>query len=203
MLVAVCGLIGTANAQFSAGTISVGGGVSFTSENSEKSFRSLTMREDPFTTFKLTPSVGYFFADDLEAGMQIGYTSMSIHGDNRRYSSTMFAVGPYVRKYFSFGQTAAFFGQASVGVGGGQIRYESSTTTRVSDKASVFSVGVTPGFVFRPAERLGIELSAGFLGYNSTKTQDYEGDEGVTVKDSDFGLSLDLSNVSLGVKLYF
>ncbi len=207
-LVAVFGLTSSAYAQFSAGTIAVGGGISISSENTKYESGSTTVEGDPTTSFNLSPSVGYFLADDLEVGVQVDFTRSGqsgedFNGDDYSEVSTIFAFGPYARKYFSLGESAAFYGEAGLGIGAGKSKYEQGSTTYEYNKMSIFSVGVTPGFVFRPAERIGVELSAGFFGFTSVKSEDPEGDdEDLTTKSNDFGLSLDLSNVSLGVKFY-
>lgn len=205
-LVAAFGLTGTAYAQFTQGTISVGGGVSFSSVKSEIQSGNTTVEYPKESYFELSPSVGYFLADDLEAGLQIGLSSAGEEsnalGNEYSRTSSLFIVGPYVRKYFTLSETAAFFGEASIGFGGGKTRMESDNASVEYDNVSAFSLGITPGFMYRPTNRVGIQLSAGLLGYNSLKIEDFDGDE-ETYTESDFGLNLNLRDVSLGVKLFF
>ena len=202
-LVAGLGLAGSAQAQFSAGTVSVGGSFSLSVENTERKSGSTTREDDPVTTFELSPSIGYFMADDLELGVQIGYTRIGQSGDNYSRATNMLAVGPYVRKYFSFGETVALFGEAGFTIASGKTTREQGNQSNDFGKYSVFRVGIAPGIVFRPAERLGIELSAGFLGYTSVTQDDSDWDGNYTRKSSDFGLSLDTRTTSLGLKFYF
>ncbi|AHM61562.1 hypothetical protein D770_16540 [Flammeovirgaceae bacterium 311] len=208
-LVAMLGIT-SAYGQFSAGTLSVGGGVAFSSEKSKYEYdNNRTVEGDLGTYFKLSPSVGYFFADDLEAGLTLGITrqawSSSFNSD-LRYITGQTTFEPYVRKYFSLAETVAFFGEAGLGIGGGKTtRIDDDNNTTVKyNQASVFNLGLRPGVVFRPADRFGVELTAGYFGYRSTRTENPDNNGDVDMrKDSSFGLSLDMSNVQLGLKLFF
>ena len=208
-MAAACGLSFAAQAQFEAGTIAVGGAFSFGVENSKEEDGNVTTEYDPTTTFELIPSVGYFLADDLEVGLQIGVSRFSQSGEvgdeDYKDVTTIYAFGPYARKYFSLNESAALFGQAGLMYGTGKNKYEVGSTTTESGKVSYFELGITPGVAYRFSDLVGIEFSAGFLGYSSYKEEDvnpFTGDE-VTTTDSDFGLSLDLSTANLGLKLYF
>ena len=53
--------------------------------------------ENSTTTILLNPNLGYFIADDLAIGLELGLLSVSFDGE----SSTSFALGPFVRYYIT------------------------------------------------------------------------------------------------------
>ena len=87
-----------ANAQTEKGTYLLGGSANF--QNSEG-----------YSTFLLNPNAGYFFKDNLAAGIS---TTVLLSGDLDYY-----AVGPYVRYYFGSKPSGKFYGSANISVGGG------------------------------------------------------------------------------------
>ncbi|WP_040396761.1 outer membrane beta-barrel protein [Cesiribacter andamanensis] len=204
-LVACMGLSSSAYAQFQQGTIAVGGGVSMASERSKVESGNTTEKDDPINSFSLTPGIGYFIASDLEVGLRFGLGRASQKGDDEKWVYSAFSAGPYVRKYFSLGESIALFGEGGLSFGSGKIKETAGNTSREYGKSSTFALGITPGFMFKPSERIGIDLTAGYFGYRSTKSETYNNwtENEITETDSEFGLSLDLSSVQLGVRLFF
>jgi len=186
-LVAVLGLgASDAFAQISQGTLSVGGAVSFTTEKEDGD-------DEAYKFFELSPTVGYFLADDLELGVELTLA----RGAYDKNITSGYGFGPYLRKYFSMGETTYFYGQAGISVGGGKVKFDGDEAATIS----ALEVGIKPGFMFRPTDRIGIDLTAGFLGYSSYKENwDLNSMDEETSK---FGLTLDMRNVSLGVRLFF
>ena len=93
----------------------LGGSAGFQSE-------SLKDVDGSETTIFLNPNVGYFIADDLAIGLNVGFTSIS----SDAFDASFFSLGPFVRFYFA----DAIFAQAGVNLGLGD------------DEFTEFQVGV-------------------------------------------------------------
>ena len=93
----------------------LGGSAGFQSE-------SLKDVDGSETTLFLNPNVGYFIADDLAIGLNLGFTSIS----SDAFDASYFSLGPFVRFYFA----DAIFAQAGVNLGLGD------------DEFTEFQVGV-------------------------------------------------------------
>jgi opacity protein-like surface antigen len=204
-MVAFLGLGSSAYAQFQQGTIAVGGGVSIATERSKSEWGNTTEKDDPINSFSLSPGIGYFIADDVEVGLRFGLGRATQSGDDFKWAYSAFSAGPYVRKYFSLGESVALFGEGGLSFGGGKFKQTAGNTTREFGKSSTFALGITPGLMFKPTDRIGIDFTAGYFGYRSHKRDVHNNwtDNVRTDTDSEFGLSLDLSSVQLGIRLFF
>jgi|GEM_PF-3937959 len=85
----------------------------------------------------------------------------------------------------NFGFTGTFgvtYSQTKLKVEGGgqsQVGFADGTTN------TNLSAGITPGIVYFPTERIGLEANFGFLGYTSRKIKEPNGDEST---ETNFGL---------------
>ncbi|WP_170866177.1 outer membrane beta-barrel protein [Pontibacter flavimaris] len=219
LLTALLACIGSAAfAQTSQGTIVVSGSLNY---------QNNTFKSDAVThktgnrSFTIAPSVGYMLRDGLEAGMSVGYTSSidetKVHsvlpdGSLQLYSTSetsnrSFAIGPYLKKYFSISEKIAFTGQAYVNYVSAEYESYSENTSGSSgssdNESTGFSAGVKPGITFFPTEKIGLSASFGNLGYtrNTSKSKlEYVNDYKST--SSNFGLNLDGSTLSFGFGYY-
>jgi hypothetical protein len=81
-----------ASAQISKGQWLVGGNASFKSEKFGSS------DNNKVTTFEFKPDVGYFFLDNLAAGIRFNYSSSKVKSEDK--ANTYLLAGPFVRYYF-------------------------------------------------------------------------------------------------------
>src|SRR5579859_4202038 len=81
------------SAQTNKGQWLAGGNVSFKSESNGPADAQKS------TTFQLSPDAGYFFIDNLAAGIRLNYQSEKVKNDPNG-ASTLFFAGPFVRYYF-------------------------------------------------------------------------------------------------------
>lgn len=143
----------SANAQTGKGTWLVGGSAGFST--SKQSGSSST------TTVNISPDAGYFFADNLAVGANIGFMSV-------KDAYTQFNIGPFVRYYFlPLGENAKLFGQGNIGFGSYKPSGGSSTSS--------FNWGLAAGPAFFLNEHVALEttLSYGsfkYSGFDATNT---------------------------------
>jgi hypothetical protein len=175
--------------------------------------------------FNFTPQLGLFVADRLAVGV-VGGTTTSKRIDNRTesfngssgvvykytYRNTTVSVGPFVRYYTMLMENLGFYGQLS----GGYQRQtnKNSSDTRgqngpqnytYEDKATGGYGNLTPGFVYFPTKKIGLELTLGSLAYSKVNSKQQNGQllpgssEG---SSSDFGANFSLQNLAIGASFH-
>ncbi|TGE20669.1 hypothetical protein E5K00_22010 [Hymenobacter aquaticus] len=211
----LCGSALTAHAQTTAGKLLLGGSLGFSSTkytpDVQKSFEQRQFQ------FNIAPKIGYFLADNWAVGLQTGFNH-SKQTNTDPYGATPYTydqkrngyqVGPFVRYYQMLGEKAGFFGQLTALYS--RAKGESSSTTdntaTYDEKSRSYSATLTPGFVFFPTDKLGLELSLGNLGYFATKdevrdTQTSGQRFNRSGKSSGFGADFTLGTLMLGASLY-
>lgn len=210
---------GAAQAQTSAGTIMVGGSLGFSSRTTETDFSSTQPdTEVKSRSFSIAPQVGYFLSDNLAVGL---FADLS----NQKRTSPLFdgrgvefkaeettrqtQVGPFVRYYHLVGDEgkAGFFGQLAGGLQSRKTEYDTSRPGDFDDRieGSGGFANLTPGFVYFPTEKFGIELTLGNFGFSSLKS-DYTSDNPnfrpYEVKESGVNANFGLRNLSVGAFFY-
>ena len=206
-----------------AGTVSLGGGIgysSYTNKSSSQGFNGTPFSaETKGSQFSFSPSVGYFVADNLAIGLSLGYSS-SRNGYTTYTPSSNFVpkeldprtrlqVGPYVQYYKMLTEQFGVLG--TLGAGYQNLRYQTYSGNNnpviVDYKASGYYASLTPGIVFFPIPKLGLTASIGSLGYSrfnneypertgTTAPQNYES------TSSDFGASFGLNQLQFGGTYY-
>ncbi len=187
----------TAQAQTDQGSLMVGGGLSFSSST----FKSGTTTSDPVTSFSITPRVGYFIADRFVAGLQLGYSTANYNlfdDDEDEGNTRALSIGPYVRYFVPFGEDKfAFYVQGDFLYGTARFKPEGTSTD--PDPIQTINVGISPGFTFFPAEKLGIDLQlSGFQFENSSI-----GDGNTKSSSTDISFGIESLSPSIGVNLFF
>lgn len=206
------------HAQTSAGTVLLGGNVGYNSSKDERSSGSFNF-EETRKEFRFLPTAGYFIFDNLAVGLTGGIQTAKLVQPYRDYSQGSYSpvydrnftsssvnVGPFVRYYKMISEKAGFYGQLAGGFLSGRSETESDAPFFESDNIKLRGsyVTLTPGFVFFPAPKLGLELTLGNLGYSNFKNtysatrqgQEYE------VQSSSVGASLGLQYLNVGASFY-
>lgn len=112
-------------AQINKGNWLVGGNVGF------ESGKTGDFDESKYTTFTIAPNAGYFFIDQLAAGLRLDVTSTKYKEADDPSSS--FALAPFVRYYFlDPAQKVNIFGDASFGFGSEKEDGESASINEYS-----------------------------------------------------------------------
>lgn len=167
------------------------------------------------SSFNIMPRVGYFFTDNIGAGLMIGYTSsktqaISTPNPNTTVTTTtktgIFNVGLFGRYTQQLGDSDFYiYGDLGFGIGSGNSKIStetktgSTTTTVESDgpKISTTSIGITPGILFFPTKKIGLEASLGnVFAYISTKETTENTSGNTTTKTVDKNNEIHLFDVS-------
>ena len=149
MIIIVVAAAITASAQTQKGNWLVGG---------SGTFASTEQGEFKVTSFGISPTAGYFIADNLAIGASLNFTSYKEDDDDDAVTS--FSFGPLVRYYFvNLGPSAKLFGQADLAFG--------STKYVESEGFTEWGISAGPAIFLNPHTALEITL-----GYGSQKYKD-------------------------------
>lgn len=196
--------------QISQGSIVVGGSLSLSVSN-EKTEQDGDTEDGPTTThFSLIPDFEYFLADNLSVGLGIGYSldRSKSEGANTEtiYKDGTFLVNPYIKKYFSLGDRAYFYGQAILGLGFGKETNEvkaGTITTSVEENYNTFSLGIVPGFKFDVTEKIGLEAGIGYVGYVNHTYKSGSGNNEEKEITNTFQFNFIPNSLTLGIRYTF
>lgn len=133
------------------------------------------------TSFYMRPGAGYFFTDNLVAGLQLYLSTYESHGarhgnEGNKYSSFYTSVGPFARYYFKDIDKFKPLAQISFGIGSDKTKdtYPStgigtseSTTTETSD--NTFEFALAGGASYFITENVAFD---GLLGYSIDRSKD-------------------------------
>lgn len=190
----MCGMLSVSYGQFSEGTRAAGGGFGFYTETKAPS-SGLNYRQ---SGFQLDVNGGYFFKENLEAGMRLGFQSENHEQDSRlglvRTGGSRFELGPYGRAYYTVTEVVGLFGEAGLLLGFGG----NSEDVRIR----TFEMGVRPGVILMVNENLGLEAKVGFFGYQRRAVGDSRDFNDTKEVQRIFRAGMNLSTVSFGFRLY-
>jgi len=207
-----------AEAQIAAGTKLLSGSIGYSRQQNKQQNSNSPFNNPDFTaqTVNLTPTVGYFVAQNLAVGVNLNFTASKISGqefgyvydpanpnfptptlyDVKRKSRTINA-GVFARYYTFVAEKAAFFGQA----GAGYSNVYTNTTT--SGRPQGFYGNVLPGFAFFPTDKFALELTLRGLSYNRVSARvGKNGDDKVRNVQNSFDLGVGLQDLRLGAAFY-
>jgi hypothetical protein len=194
---------GISFAQISQGKLSIGGSFNFQMDKEKTENQNTTVKGPNTTEFGFSPSIEYFVTDNISGGLEFSVNSSvtkDYPGNSDKDKSTIFGISPFLRYYLGPDDKFKFFGQASLGLGFGNSVHEEDTGVGIvttKTKINAFEIGIRPGIYFSLSDKVAIESTIGFFGFNSY-TQKYPND----VKDSNssFGLSLNTATIYFGFR---
>lgn len=172
------------NAQITKGTFRLGPHVEYSSGSSEIDGLDIEIKN---SDLEIGLSAGYFFIDNLEAGLSVSYLSQKDEIDNFESSTSGIFLGPHIEYNVSLSP------QFYLPIGGG-LGYNSLTTEDDSgDETSLngISYGLWTGIEFIANNKLSAELLIG--------------PQFGTLKDADSDSEFDITTISarIGVHFYF
>ncbi|HZW77315.1 MAG TPA: porin family protein [Flavobacteriaceae bacterium] len=165
---------------FSEGNIFVEGGIMY---NSEK------QGNETVSGFGIAPVVGYFFTDNVAAGLGVAYESSKVSTGGNSVSADIFGFSAFGRYYFTPASRFSIFGELNVGY---------ATADAGPIKVNTLAVGLKPAVSFFLNENFLISGKLGGLEYSSTKA-DVSGAEATT----NFGFELLLGKMEFGIAYKF
>lgn len=183
------------------GNFIIGSLVGFSTANSKVSTGGVETNGLSAYQFSVTPDVGYFFADNLAAGLGIDFTRSRIQQpdlDETDDSDLLF--GPFLRYYLPMQDYTAFFLTANFGFGN-STDVQWIGASRQSVRTNIFAAGVGPGFTVYSPGGLGLEA---IFKYNYARSKFDTEISGVaassTTRTNQFALSLGLQYYFGGVR---
>jgi len=172
-------------AQYNQGGILLNGGLGFrsTTQKSESGGTTTTLGKQ--TDFTFNPRVGYFFINNLAAGLTFDVTSSmrKPEGSSGKSGSSLTTIGPFVRYYLDQG----LFFQGEIGFGGNVDKsVTGNTTTTTKYSATKWDVGV--GYAYFLGDNIAIEPLV-YYGMLNLKNKDTNG----KYKENGLGIQLGLT----------
>lgn len=174
-------------------------------------------------TLKLSPFVGYFFKDNMAAGVRLIYSrnyfnignidlklSDDLNFGMQNYSTLQhtYSGAIYLRNYLSLGESKRFglFNETRLTIGAGQgkiVNGSGESITGTYQKIVDVQLGLAPGLVAFITDNVGIEVSVGVLGlkYKSIKQVTNQVEMGSWTKTS-ANFKIDLFSINLGIAFY-
>ncbi|WP_310396696.1 hypothetical protein [Hymenobacter sp.] len=194
-----------------AGTISLGGSIGYSRNSDEVETQ---VGSNTFTTevaeseFRFTPAVGYFLADNLAVGLNLGYSAASekitntgpgATSPNSLDAWTSLRVGPYVQYYKMLSEQFGVLGTLGAGYQNTFTPSASGGNSRIIEtKTNGFYAGLTPGVIFFPIPKFGISASIGGLGYDRVEVKRSDDDDGRSRNLSNLGASFGFDQLQFG-----
>src|SRR5215212_9101224 len=179
LLFAIC-FISAVNAQISAGTFLLGGGIGYTSNKNQDRVGSTTSDDFKISTFTLNFNAGYFVADNWV----VGITASGVMSKTTNYTgvtaktvttSNPVGVGIFGRRYFMTGENFGLFAGVAVQALMGKTKTETTSSlgvvTTTETTLSGYNANLHGGLVWFPTRSVGLEARLGILSFNSIKNK--------------------------------
>lgn len=211
IMVALCAIAFTTNAQTEKGRKLLGGSIGFVTQKTESSSKHSS------TNLNAGSQIGLFVANNLVIGTSLNYSysktkpviSNYFDGSNYYVSSisgnlsNSYGITPYVRYYVNIIEKLKFYGQLNIGANFGTqqtIDAQSNTKTKTND-FQLYSTSINPGLAFFATKKLAIELSFPLIGY---MYQNYDEVDSNPVKSTFSAFSFAAStSPSVGINFHF
>lgn len=169
----------------------LGGDVSVNTFNETIIKDSDTEKGDKSFSVTLNPKAGYFITNKFGLGVALEINSSKYtSAGGGEHKSNSWAVAPFARFYFAKKGNFSFFGEGSLGVGGGKTpNYEYSY-----EEVKYFDITfrISPGFSYDLTEKIALEAVFGGIRSNTSILEDDR-------IQSDWGLDVGLDDLSLGM----
>ncbi len=216
LFTALLAMLGTgAFAQTAAGTVSFSGSLDVVPGQHASPDANAVLYNHGLS---ISPSVGYFIANQLELGITASVNSSSQNNDvtysdrktKNSNSSLSYSVGPYLRKYFMLTDKVALHGTADLYYEG--TNYKSASDITYNDPAmmpeeresiqrnNAFGLSISPGVSFFASNKIGLGASFGSLGYSHSTSKVDENTS--TNKYNTFGFNLNAALFELNFSYY-
>ncbi|MFO7829589.1 MAG: outer membrane beta-barrel protein [Bacteroidales bacterium] len=181
--------------------INVGGSIGFLGYSSSATTEGTTNELPTRTNITLLPNIEYMMSDNFSIGGKVGfgYSKVKDDADDQKESLFMFHISPYARMYFPLGDKLSFFGEGGIQFARGTEKVTVGGTTNDGDTRTNFGIGVIPGLSYGLTEKVALELTTGFLGYQLSSVNDNQDPE-TTTKSNNYGFNINLSSISFAIK---
>ncbi|AYA38041.1 hypothetical protein D3Y59_13920 [Hymenobacter oligotrophus] len=198
-----------AQAQIPAGTVLLGGSAAYSrsSSGAEPILPNTSGTESNRRSVSFGPQAGYFISDNLALGINAALDAdkyQATEEDTRRFLEL--SVGPFVRYYKMFGESQfGLVGTLGAGYRENWDKYK-ATDPRFNYHGRGGYAEFTPGVVYFPVPKVGIEASFGNIGYSYFRNKQEQPSNSRVERQEftsrSFAANLSLRNFALGASLY-
>ena len=184
------------NAQISKGSILLGGGIGYSSQ--ENKLEGSTI-ENKTSNFYISPAIGIAVKENLIVGGDLSFSSQFQDNMNNEAIINYYGAGIYMRKYFTIASRFYIFGQGRVGANIFDGETTQGTDYISTNKGYNVNVGIYPGISFQVNKKLHLETGFNNLVYiqyenGKIKTQSLGNVSNATSKS--FSVNSSLNNMS-------
>lgn len=206
------------------GQVLVGGAVSY-SEHDESNLNFLVLKdvEGLGYTFSVSPYIGYFFRDNMAAGVRFAYTRTYLDLENFNLNlgedfninlkdlywlEHKYEVSGFLRTYMPIGRSKIFglFNEARLTYGYSQGKNSTGSGTEYDgtyETAHNLQIGMAPGMTAFITDFASVEVSVGVMGFNfkwqDQKTNQIETGSRRTTSGK---FKIDLFSINIGMTFY-
>ena len=186
--------------------IFVGGDVGFDINFGKYKNDGVSVDNPTYTTFSISPKVGYYLSDKLAIGMELGVNSSiaktsQTEGDDYKLSRTLINVAPFVRCGLIEVDKLSLLLEGSVGLVFGKDKAKQGSVSADGSKYFGFGAFVLPVLSYDLTDKLALELSCDFLRFGfSSLSEKYEKEKETS---NDFGFGLNSGDGTLNLGLIF
>lgn len=194
----------TAHAQIGAGTIAVGGNLEISSRTTKYKFSSGSADGPTNSSFAIGPQASYFLSDEFSVGARISFVSNKTENatGNTKTTTNSFVFSPLARYHIPMGERFYFFGQGRLDFAFAGGKTKTGGVSIDGDPSNMIGLAVSPGILFFPGEKIGIEMAFDLLSFHSQVSKDADDKDNKTVSNT-FSFGPDLFSPSLSIQFYF
>ncbi len=206
------------------GTWMVGGAFSY-SEHDEDNLNFLVLKDitGKGYDFSVSPYVGYFFRNNVAAGIRFSYNrdyldlqnfeldlgdDFNINLDNLYYLEHTFEASAFLRTYIPVGRSKIFglFNELRLTYGYGTGKNSTGTGTTYDgtfEKVNNLQIGIAPGLTAFVTDWSAVEVSVGVMGYNFKWTDQTTNQvETGSRRTSSGNFKINLFSINIGMTFY-
>jgi len=206
-LVTAIGVQAQEENQSSGNKMFVGGTAGFASGGS--SDKADETNDVNTSAYVFGPTFAYMLDDKMGVGINLtidGSTNERQNATKDKTTMSGYNFEPFFRYYFAGTGNFKFYGDAALGFGGGNTKFEDNTGTNNESKYSTFSFMINPGVQYWFNDDWSMASTIGLLGYQTRTNNKGETDNNGNTKetvDSNFGIVGDFSTLRFSFFYHF
>jgi hypothetical protein len=183
-------------AQVEQGRSFISGGFGFNTNSPEDPQPGSTKH---FSRFDINAMYGYMIGDTWAIGITPSFqTQTQTFYDDSKNHSNIFAVGPFVRKYFSINDKFYFHLDAMYNFSQQKDYSETAGGDKAPETTSTsHTVSLVPGASYFITDRVALQASLGKLAFTKFKSPNNDNNS------SSFDLNFSITSFTLGAAVYF
>lgn len=173
LLLGAVALFGAMNAQTEKGSWVIGGSTTlgFNNVTTKTKANGESYDGPKISTFSFTPSVGYFVANKIAIGLDLGFQSTTTKDEGDKLTSSTILVMPTATYYFKSDSKVIPYLGAGVGYGSNTSKYNSSE----SNTTDGLTWGAKGGITYMVNQSAGIDLGLAYTQFsNKEEIMGYE-----------------------------